>query len=134
MGFIDKIRSGRLFFGKREPSLVVRFELLSEHYMLEEFDLEFGQNVKGKITITMSDVPGEGIHSWMMDPFRKIDGEFRFLVNDGRVNQGAVLQINFRDAYCTHYRKLLNPQGAGTLTTLVIRPGYIRIGNEEQIS
>lgn len=142
MGFFDKIRSGRLFFGKKEPTIVVSFQFKGKKYILEEFDLEFGQdvNVKGKpdsfphggqITITMSDVPDENINSWMMDSYRKEEGEFRFLINDGMINQGAVLQIQFKDAYCTDYRKILNPQGAGTLTTLAISPHYIRVGNEE---
>lgn len=142
MGFFDRIRIGRLFFGKKEPSMVVSFLFKAKKYILEEFDLEFGQEVNtkgkpdsllygGRITITISEVPDESINAWMMNSYQKQDGEFRFLVNDGMINQGAVLQIQFRDAYCTDYRKTLNPQGAGSLTTLVISPRYIRVGNEE---
>lgn len=142
MGFFERIRQGRLFFGKKEPSMIVSFWFKTKKYILEEFDLEFGQDVStkgrpdslpygGRITITFSEVPDEDINSWMMNSFQKQDGEFRFLMNDGMVNQGAVLQILFRDAYCIDYRKTLNPQGAGSLTTLVISPRYIRVGNEE---
>lgn len=142
MGFFDRIRTGRLFFGKKEPSMVVSFQFKTKKYILEEFDLEFGQEVNakgkpdslpsgGRITITISEVPDESINSWMMNSYQKQDGEFRFLINDNMINQGAVLQIQFRDAYCIDYRKSLNPQGAGSLTTLVISPRYIRVGNEE---
>lgn len=142
MGFFDRIRKGRLFFGKKEPSMIVSFQFKKKKYILEEFDMEFGQEVGsksrpdslpygGRITITISEVPDESINSWMMNAYQKQDGEFRFLINDGMINQGAVLQIQFRDAYCIDYRKTLNPQGAGSLTTLVISPRYIRVGNEE---
>ncbi len=142
MGFFDKIRSGRLFFGKKEPSIVVQFFFNGKKYIVEEFDLEFSQDVdyKGKpsglsegglITVTISDVPDDNINWWMMDSFKKQDGEFRFFSNDGMIREGALLQIQFKEAYCVNYQKTLNPQGAGTLTTLVISPRYLRVGNEE---
>ena len=142
MGFFDKIRRGRLFFGKKEPSLVVQFHFKGKKYIVEEFDLEFKQDVNykgnpdgsvygGQITITISDVPDDNINWWMMDSFRKHDWEFRFFANDGMIREGALLQIQFKDAYCVNYQKTMSPQGAGTLTTLVISPRYLRIGNEE---
>jgi hypothetical protein len=142
MGFFDKIRSGRLFFGKKEPSLVVHFFFKGKKYVLEEFDMEFKQDVDykgnpdspvygGKLTITISDVPDDNINNWMMDSFSKQNGEFRFFMNDGMIMEGALLQIQFKDAYCVDYQKMLNPQGAGVLTTLVISPRYLRVGNEE---
>ena len=142
MGFFDKIRQGRLFFGKKEPSMVVQFLFKGKKYVLEEFDLEFNQDVDakgkpdsqvygGKLTITISDVPDEHINWWIMDSFKKQDGEFRFLANGKKINEGALLHISFKDAYCVDYHKIMNPQGAGVLTTLIISPRYLRIGNEE---
>lgn len=130
MGFFSKIRSSRLFFGKKEPSLIVRFEFRGKMYIVEEFDLDFNQNV-GLITITISDIPDDSINDWVMDSYQKRDGEFRFLSNDGMIREGAQLQITFKDAYCLDYQKVINPTGAGVLTTLVISPRYLRIGNEE---
>ncbi|MDR1501098.1 MAG: hypothetical protein LBT43_01410 [Prevotella sp.] len=142
MGFFSKIRSGRLFFGKKEPSLVVQFEFKGKKYFLEELDLEFKQDVSlkgkpnspvygGQLIITISDAPDDNINSWVMDSFKKEDGEFRFFMNDGMIREGALLQIQFKDAYCVAYQKMMNPQGAGVLTTLVISPHYLRVGNEE---
>jgi hypothetical protein len=142
MGFFDKIRKGRLFFGKKEPEMVVQFLFKGKKYILEEFDLEFDQDLDykgkpdsqvygGKLTVTLSDVPDENINWWMMDPYKKQDGEFRFLKNDRMIKEGALLHILFKDAYCIDYQKIMNPQGAGVLTTLVISPHYLRIGNEE---
>lgn len=142
MGFLKKIRSGRLYFGKKEPSMIVRFEFRGKEYIVEEFDLEFTQDVNDKgrpdslihgglITVTLSDIPDDSINSWVMDTFQKRDGEFRFLTNDGMIREGAQLQILFKDAYCVNYRKVINPVGFGVLTTLVISPGYLRVGNEE---
>jgi hypothetical protein len=142
MGFLDKIRSGRLFFGKRMPTMVVKFFFKGKEYIVEEFDLEFAQEVNhkgqpdsmpdgGLMTVTISDTPDKSINEWMMDSFTKQDGEFRFLINEGKIREGAALQIRFKDAYCVNYRKTFVPQGAGTLTTLVISPRYVQIGNEE---
>ena len=142
MGFFDRIRSGRLFFGRKEPSMVVQFYFMGKKYIVEEFDMDFRQDVDsggnpdspvygGKITVTISDVPDDNINWWIMDSFKKHDGEFRFLANDGMIREGALLQIQFKDAYCVDYQKTMNPQGAGVLTTLVISAHYLRIGNEE---
>lgn len=142
MGFFDKIRSGRLFFGKREPTMVVHFLLGGMTYVVEEFDMEFKQDINskgkpdsdvygGKLTVTISDTPNDAINQWMMDCYKKQDGEFRFLVNEDKIQEGALLHIQFKDAYCIDYQKVMNPQGAGVLTTIVISPKYLRVGNEE---
>lgn len=142
MGFFDKIRSGRLFFGKKEPTMVVHFFFGGKKYVVEEFDLDFVQDVNskgkpdspvygGKLIVTISDIPDENINLWMMDCYQKQDGEFRFFTNEGKIQEGALLHILFKDAYCIDYQKVMNPKGAGVLTTLVISPRYLRIGNEE---
>jgi len=142
MGFFDRIRSGRLFFGKKEPTVIVQFLFKGKKYIVEEFDLEFKQdvNIKGKpdslpyggqITVTISDIPDESVNAWMMNSYQKQEGEFRFFMNEGLIREGALLQIQFKDAYCVDYQKVLNPSGAGVLTTLVISPYYLRMGNEE---
>ena len=141
MGFFEKIRIGRLFFGKKTPTMVVEFTFKGKKYIVEEFDMDFTQEVnhKGKpdsmpegglLTVTISDTPDKSINEWITDSFTKQDGEFRFLMNDGKISESALLNIQFKDAYCVKYRKTMAPQGAGTLTTLVISPRYIRVGNE----
>ncbi len=143
MGFFDRIRKGRLFFGKTEtPSLVVEFLFRGKKYILEEFDLEFRQDVNDKnkpgsevyggiITLTISETPGEQINVWMMNPYEKRDGEFRFLANESKIVEGAVLHITFKEAYCISYQKVMNPKGAGLLTTLIISPCKLQVGREE---
>lgn len=142
MGFFDKIRNGSLFFGKKAPTMVMQFSIKGKKYILEEFDLDFKQDVDhkgnpdssvygGTITLTISDIPDDNINWWMMDAYTKHDGEFRFLMNDGSIKEGALLQIQFKDAYCLSYQKSISPEGAGVLTTLTISPRYLRIGNEE---
>ena len=141
MGFFDRIRKGKLFFGKKDPSVVVKFFFRGQEYILEEFDIAFHQETDAKnhvagemsgglITLTFSEPPGEQITEWMMNAYEKRDGEFRFLRNNGMINEGAILYITFKETYCTDYHKIGNPQGAGLLTTLVISPRWVRIGNE----
>lgn len=142
MGFFEKIRNGNLFFGKKEPTIIVSFFFKGKKYIVEEFDLEFKQDVnsKGKpdssvhggiLTVTISDIPDNDINMWMMDCYKKEDGEFRFFANDNKIQESAMLNILFKDAYCVDYQKTINPRGAGVLTTLVISPRYLRVGNEE---
>lgn len=140
--FFKKMRSGKLFFGKKEPLLVVEFLLRGRTYIVEEFDLEFKQDVNqknrpdgepygGVITVSISDTPDDWINHWMINAKEKNDGEFRFLSNEGRVEESARLRILFKDAYCISYHTIMNAQGAGLLTTLVISPRIVYIGSEE---
>ncbi|GHT41255.1 hypothetical protein FACS189437_07930 [Bacteroidia bacterium] len=142
MGFFDKIRGGRLFFGKKEPALLVELDFYGKRYVLEEFDLEFKQDVDdrnrpssdvygGIITFTMSDTPDDRINGWALHSYEKRSGRFRFLKNEKPIGESSPLIITFEDAYCVDYQKIMIPQGAGTLTTLVISSRILKIGNEE---
>ena len=143
MGFFDKIRKGKLFSGKKElPSTIVEFIFRQKRYIIEEFDMEFLQDVDsknrpdsetygGRITVAFSDTPDESINAWMMNQYEKRDGEFRFLLNSGKIMEGASLHIKFKEAYCISYQKVMNTSGPGLRTTLVISPRSIQIGNEE---
>lgn len=142
MDFFKKMRSGKLFYGKKEPALVVEFILRNQAYLVEEFDLEFKQDLNQKnrpdgepyggiITVTISETPDDWIKHWMINPKEKNDGEFRFLANEGRIESGAQLSIFFKDAYCISYHTVMDTQGAGLLTTFVISPRVVYVGNEE---
>ncbi|MCL1941989.1 MAG: hypothetical protein FWF54_00325 [Candidatus Azobacteroides sp.] len=143
MGFFDRIRKGRLFFGKPgNPSMVVEFLFRGKKYILEEFDLEFRQDVNdknkpdsevygGMITLTISETPDEWINAWVMNTYEKQDGEFRFLVNGPKIVESAAMHISFKEAYCISCRKVMTPKGAGLLTTLIISPRKLKIGGEE---
>ncbi|WP_156032909.1 type VI secretion system tube protein TssD [Prevotella sp. 10(H)] len=122
--------------------MIVRFLFKGKQYIVEEFDLDFKQDVSdsgkpnsfpygGQMAITISDIPDDNINSWMMDTHRTQDGEIHFLSNEGMIREGALLQIHFKEAYCVNYRKVMNPKGSGVLTTLVISPRIIKMGNEE---
>lgn len=143
MGFFDMLRSGRLFFGQKEaPTIIVQFLFKGEKYIVEEFDLEFKQDVNekgkpdsfpygGQMAVTFSEIPSENINTWMMNSYSVADGEIRFLKNDGMIKEGALLQLYFKEAYCINYRKIMKPNGLGVLTSLVISPRIIKVGNEE---
>jgi len=143
MGFFDRIRKGKLFAGKKElPTFVVRFLFRGKTYILEEFDLDFKQDINDKnrpdgevygglITLTISEPPGEWLTAWMMNSFEKHDGEFHFFINSEKIMEGAAMQLSFKDAYCISYQQTMNPKGAGLLTTLIISPRTVKIMNEE---
>jgi len=142
MGFFERIRKGTLFFGKKEPNVIVEFAFKGKRFVLEEFDIEFSQAVDsrnkpdgqvkgGVILLAFSESSSEEINTWMLSTSQRADGTFRFLRNDGKIVEGAHLIIDFKQGYCLTYSKIINPNGGGTLTSLEIKSKYIRIGNEE---
>lgn len=142
MGFFDRFRKGKLFFGRSEqPSIVVAFIFKGKRYILEEFDLEFNQDIDSKnrpdsdvkgglITLTISETPGSDLTKWMMSSLERQSGEFRFFVNKDKIDEGSLLDILFKDAYCISYQTIINPNGSGTLTTLMLSPHRLQIGGE----
>lgn len=142
MGFFDRFRSGKLFFGNSKmPSLVVAFIFKGRRYILEEFDLEFSQDVDsrsrpdsdvkgGLITLTLSDPPGSDLTKWMMNDLERQSGEFRFFANKAKIDEGSLLDISFNDAYCISYQKVIVPGGSGVLTTLILSAHRLQIGED----
>lgn len=140
MGIFDRFRKEKLFFGSSSlPSVVVAFIFKGKRYTLEEFDIEFNQDVDhknrpdsevqgGLITLTMSETPGSDLTKWMMNDLERQSGEFRFFSNKGKIDEGSLLDIVFKDAYCISYQKVVVPGGAGVLTTLILSPHRLKIG------
>lgn len=142
MGLFDRFRSGKAFFGSSKlPSVVVAFIFNGKRYILEEFDLEFDQDVDSKnrpdsdvkgglITLTISEPPGDDLTKWMMNDLERQNGEFRFFANKDKIDEGSLLDIVFKDAYCISYQKVVVPKGSGVLTTLIISPHRLQIGED----
>ncbi|MDR0834405.1 MAG: hypothetical protein LBN93_09540 [Candidatus Symbiothrix sp.] len=132
MGFFDNIREGRLsFFGKREPDMVVELMFRGQTHLVEELNVEFQEGYGALITLTLNELPDSLLEDWMFHSNQKQTGELRFYPNDNLLNEGCLTQITFREAYCVRYQQVMQPQGSGLLTTLVISPRRLRIGNEE---
>lgn len=142
MGFLDRLIGGRLIFGKREPKIVVELSLKGKKYIVDEFDMEFQQDINihnkpdsetygGLLTIAMSEQPDVAINDWIMSSQLQYDGDIRFFLNDGTMDSGAMLNIVFKQAHCVKYQKILNPKGIGMLTIFQISPRIIKVGNEE---
>lgn len=149
MNFIQRIASGRLFARKSEkekpnriPDLVAKFTFMDRTYILENFDISFTQEVneKGKpgglpsggiITLTLSETPDAAINEWIMRETLLRDGEVRIFPHKSKIDESALLNIAFRDAYCVRYKKQIDALGGGLRTTLFISPKYVKIGGEE---
>lgn len=149
MNFIQRIATGRLFARKSErdkpnriPDLVAKFSFMEKNYILEDFDISFTQEVNEKgrpgglpsggiMTLTLSETPDVTINEWIMSETLLRDGEVRIFPNKSRVEESAVLNIIFKDAYCIKYKKQIDVAGGGLRTTLFISPRYVKIGGEE---
>lgn len=187
MNFFERIRTGRLFFRKKDkeakeeifpeepilgntenevptegnpsvkkspkkkeknrplpemPDKIIKFTMMDSTYILEAFELNFNQelNQKGQpggllrggiMTLTISESPDYYINEWMLREDLQRDGLIQIFPNKKKVNEGAELVISFKDAYCIRYNKKIDTLGAGLLTTIVISPRYVKVGNEE---
>lgn len=120
---------------------VVKFFFKESNYILDEFDLCFDQEVNSKgypdglprggiMTLVLQTPPDDFINEWMQKENLLCDGEIRFLSDKTKIDQSAILTISFTEAYCVRYKKIINPS-IGLLTTLVISPKTVKIGNEE---
>lgn len=146
MGFFDLFRKGKLYAGQKKlPMMVVKFFFRGQEYIIEEFDLDFKQDVDDKsrphgetygglITLTISQTADSLLTAWMMNSFEKQNGEFRFLVNEKKITEGAAMHLTFKEGYCIGYQQVMNPQGAGLLTTLIISPHSVKVGTEEFVN
>lgn len=121
--------------------IIVKFYFKETNYILEEFDLRFDQEVNSKgypdglprggtMTLVLQTPPDDNINEWMQKENLLCDGEIRFLSHKTKIDEGALLTISFAEAFCIRYKKTINPS-TGLLTTLVISPKYVKIGNEE---
>lgn len=127
--------------GRDGNNVFIQWYFGNKTYAVKEFDLTFSQdkNVEKHssvplpetiIKITISDIPDDKMNWWIIDSFHKYDGEFRFFKDEELLAEGASLFIQFRDAHCIHYKKVIDPK-KGALTTLTIQPRVIKVGNEE---
>lgn len=142
MGFLDRLIGGRLIFGKKEPRVVVELSLKGRKYIVDEFDMEFKQDMNirnqpdsatygGLLTIAISEQADTTIHDWIIGSHLRYDGDIRFFLNDGTMDGSALLNIVFRQACCVKYQKILSPKGVGLLTIFQVAPRSLKIGNEE---
>lgn len=121
--------------------VVVKLKIKEQLYVLEEFDLNFDQPItaKGKpdgrprggiMTLVFTETLSSNINDWVEKEGAVQDGEIIFFPYKSKTDESALLSITFHDAYCIRYRKEINTK-KGMLTTLVISPRSVKIGNEE---
>jgi len=141
MKFFERIMNRHLYASsKKMPDQVVKLFLLDKEYILEDFMINFNQELNHKgspdgpskggiITLTFSEPPDYPIDEWMCRENLLRDGEIRFLSSEIKVKGGADLIISFTHAHCIGYEKSIRDNGL--FTKLVISPRYVKIGNEE---
>jgi len=125
---------------KKMPDQVVKLFLLNKEYILEDFAINFSQELDGKgnpdgfsrggiMTLTLSNPPDYSVNEWMCRENLLRDGEIRFLSSEIKIKSGAELIISFTEAHCVRYEKSIREEGL--FTKLMISPRYVKIGNEE---
>jgi len=167
MNIFERIRRGRLFFNVNKapgrnkmpnnistqgfekkpgsykmPEQIITFIFMDNSYILEEFNINFQQeiNTKGRpdgfptggiIELTFAGAPDFYINEWMLREELKRNGEIRFFSGKPKVTEGAELIIRFEDAYCVDYKKHIHTLKGGLFTSIKISPRKVIIGDEE---
>ena len=85
----------------------------------------------GTMQITLSGFLDSSLDEWLTQTYQTRDGEIHFFANMPKITDSALLSLFFTDAYCTACNKMIDTATNGVLTTLIVSPRNIKIGNEE---
>jgi len=125
------------------PDVVIHLVCRNKTYIVENFNLNFRQDVDtvrnrpdsftygGIMQITLNGFLDSDLDEWITQTYLMRDGEIRFFPNMPKITDSSLLTIFFSDAYCTACKKTINETTFGVLTTLIVSPRRIKIGNEE---
>jgi len=125
------------------PDVVIHFIFMNNTYIVENFNLNFRQDIStlrnrpdsftygGTMQITLSGFLDPKLDEWLTQTYQTREGEIHFFPNMPKITDSALLTIFFADAYCTACNKTIDAVTSGVLTTLTISPRRIKIGNEE---
>ncbi|MDR2148869.1 MAG: hypothetical protein LBE91_20710 [Tannerella sp.] len=143
MNFLNLFKRKRVFFSnKKLPDRIIKFFFMDNSYILEEFSIDFQQEINkkgrpdglptgGVMELTFAGAPDYYINEWMLREELKRNGEIRFFSGKLKVTGGADLIITFEDAYCVDYKKHVHTLKGGLFTTIRISPRSVKIGEEE---
>jgi len=125
------------------PDVVIHFIFMDNTYIVEDFNLNFKQDINtyknrpdsftygGIMQITLSGFLDPALDEWLTQTYQTRKGEIHFFQNMPKITESALLTIFFEDAYCTACNKSIDAVTSGVLTTLTVSPRKIKIGNEE---
>jgi hypothetical protein len=125
------------------PDVVIHFIFMGKTYVVENFNLNFRQDVNilknrpdsftygGVMQITLSGFLDPTLDGWLTQTYQSREGEIRFFPNMPKITDSALLSIFFTEGYCTACNKTIDVSTSGVLTTITISPRSIKIGNEE---
>ena len=125
------------------PDVVIHFIFMDKTYIVENFNLNFKQDINtyknrpdsftygGTMQITLSGFLDFALDEWLTQTYQTREGEIHFFPNTPKITDSALLSIFFEDAYCTACNKTIDAETSGVLTTLTISPRKVIIGKEE---
>jgi|GEM_PF-1207803 len=125
------------------PDVVIHFVCMNKTYIVENFNLNFRQDVDtlknrpdsftygGIMQITLNGFLDSDLEDWITQTYLTRNGEIRFFPNMPKITDSSLLTVFFEDAYCTACKKTIDAVTFGVLTTLTVSPRRIRLGNEE---
>lgn len=134
MGFFDRLFKGKgVFEGNRNPNMVCEMTLCGEKYILNEFDINYTVGDRDKeyfeAYIAFSDPINAQTESWITRDSRKESGIVKFYRNDDSIAEGALFEIQFKDASCVNYRNSID--GNHPIKMITITTTHLYMGGEE---
>jgi len=104
-----------------------------EEYELSQFNIGFAQSSDhkgepqnevrgGLMQVTLSQTVPESIYAWAMKTTSK-NGVVDFRIESG----SAPMKIEFTNAFCVGFQRVINTEGGGLATALTVSPEELRI-------
>ncbi|PRZ00188.1 type VI secretion system tube protein TssD [Marinilabilia salmonicolor] len=104
-----------------------------EEYELSQFNIGFAQSSDhkgepqnevrgGLMQVTLSQTVPESIYAWAMKTTSK-NGVVGFRIESG----SAPMKIEFTNAFCVGFQRVINTEGGGLATALTVSPEELRI-------
>ncbi len=104
-----------------------------EEYELSQFNIGFAQSCDhkgepqnevrgGLMQVVLSQTVPESIYAWAMRKSTK-SGVVDFRIESG----SATMKIEFNNAFCVGFRRVINSEGGGLLTALTVSPEELLI-------
>jgi hypothetical protein len=133
-----KTVGGKLIIDGTTPEIVGELTIETKKYLINNFELEFRQNVNkinipesetfgGFMTVSLLDKSDDLIEAWVTCTYKKHDGEVRFYENNIQAIGSSLVNIKFTEAYCMQYKREMNVLKKHDSITLQLCPQTVQL-------
>lgn len=126
-------------FSQVDSSIDAAFIVDGDEYEVQQFQIGFHQPVDsiknqpegevrgGRVMVTLSQTVKSNINAWALKPWVKKNGSISFKTG----TSGVIFDVQFTNGYCVNMKRIIEAQGNGLKTILIISPEKLSINGVE---